>query len=229
MPAIPGDGMTVTIASMKQITALTLSPNAGQSIVGALTSLPANQATTYVYRAASTTWYPITSVATNAPVTGGGSAITSGTAQTTTSGTAIDFTGIPSWVKRITVMFNGVSTSGSSNIQLQLGSGSVQTTGYTGSGLQVANGSAANVANSTTGILTSGATAATAVLSGSMTFSLLGSNTWVAQGVFGRSDSASSCFGGGAVTLSGALDRVRITTGNGTDTFDAGSVNIMYE
>ena len=33
----------------------------------------------------------------------------------------------------------------------------------------------------------------------------------------------------GRVTLSGALDRVRVTTVNGTDTFDAGSINILYE
>ena len=35
--------------------------------------------------------------------------------------------------------------------------------------------------------------------------------------------------GGGSVTLSGALDRVVLTTVGGTDTFDAGSVNIIYE
>ena len=59
-----------------------------------------------------------------------GSSIVSGTAQNSTSGTAIDFTGIPSWVKRITVMFNGVSTNGTSNLLLQIGAGSVTTSGY---------------------------------------------------------------------------------------------------
>ena len=62
----------------------------------------------------------------------GSSILTSGTAQASTSGTAIDFTGIPSWAKRITVMFNGVSTNGTSNPQIQLGSGSPTTSGYTG-------------------------------------------------------------------------------------------------
>ena len=59
------------------------------------------------------------------------SVITSGTSQASTSGTSIDFTSIPSWVKRITLMFNGVSTNGTSNYQIQIGSGSVTTSGYT--------------------------------------------------------------------------------------------------
>jgi len=56
--------------------------------------------------------------------------LTLGTAVNTTSGTSIDLTSIPSWVKRITVMLNGVSTNGASIPQIQLGAGSVDTTGY---------------------------------------------------------------------------------------------------
>lgn len=56
--------------------------------------------------------------------------LTQGTSQASTSGTAIDFTGIPSWVKRITVMFSGVSTNGTSVPQIQVGAGSVTTSGY---------------------------------------------------------------------------------------------------
>lgn len=48
--------------------------------------------------------------------------ITQGTAQNTTSGTTSDFTGIPSWAKKIIVMINGISTSAvSSTFMLQLG------------------------------------------------------------------------------------------------------------
>jgi len=36
-------------------------------------------------------------------------------------------------------------------------------------------------------------------------------------------------YGAGTKTISGVLDRIRLTTVNGTDTFDAGSVNILYE
>jgi len=54
------------------------------------------------------------------------------TAQNTTSGTSIDFLSIPSWVRRITVMLNGVSTSGTSRQQIQLGvSGTPETSSYT--------------------------------------------------------------------------------------------------
>ena len=151
--------------------------------------------------------------------------ITQGTAVASTSGTSIDFTSIPSWVKRITVMMNGVSTSGTSQVQLQIGSGSVTTSGYI-SGAYTAAGTGA-----TSGfILTnSGATAAANTLIGAMTLFLFNSNTWVANGVIYINSTNSSFNSGISSALSGALDRVRITTVNGTDTFDAGSINILYE
>ena len=158
-----------------------------------------------------------------------GGTVTSGTAVASTSGTSITFTGIPSWAKRITVMFKDVSTNGASLIQIQLGSGSVQTTGYSGAGFQNFSGSASNISNSTTGILVEGASGAAAVYQGAMTINSFGSNTWVGFGIFNRSDSTNACFGSGSVTLSGNLDRVVITTVNGTDAFDAGSINILYE
>lgn len=156
----------------------------------------------------------------------GAYSLTSGTEQASTSGTSIDFTSIPSWVKRVTVMFNSVSTNGTSIVQIQLGSGSVQTTGYVAA--------AANDATGTT--LTSGfplndtASAAAETKYGTAIFSLLGSNTWTCNGTLHtpNGNSAIIDFAGG-VTLSSALDRVRITTVNGTDTFDAGSINILYE
>jgi predicted small secreted protein len=153
--------------------------------------------------------------------------ITSGTVVASTSGTSIDFTSIPSWVKRITVMFNGVSTNGSSIIQVQLGtSGGVQTTSYDSAGFT--NGA---VATSTTGLLAFWHGGASTLLSGMMIISLVDStsNTWVAScntSYGGGTDSGSSS--GKKVTTT-TLDRVRITTVNGTDTFDAGSINILYE
>jgi hypothetical protein len=152
--------------------------------------------------------------------------IKSGTAVASTSGTFVDFTGIPSWVKRVTVMFNGVSTNGSSDIQIQLGdSGGIETTSYLGS-VWLAN--TVNTLN-TTGLRVVTSVAAANVWHGSATISLLGSNTWVMQSVLGRSDAATSAVGGGSKALSDVLTQVRITTVNGTDTFDAGSVNILFE
>jgi hypothetical protein len=153
--------------------------------------------------------------------------IVSGTAVASTSGTSIDFTGIPSWVKRVTVMFNGVSGSGSSLIQVQLGSGSPATSGYTG--YYYLNSSLRGVIGS--GFIVNAAGAATSTNYGIGTFTVLTGNTWA--GNMTILDSGASALGStqcsGSIALSGTLDRVRVTTVNGTDTFDAGSINILYE
>ena len=157
--------------------------------------------------------------------------LTSGTAVATTSGTSIDFTSIPSWVKRITVMFNGVSTSSTSQPIVQVGSGSVITTGYT-SIANYAGTPGTGSTSATSGLLLGAANGATELRYGAMIINLLGSNTWVASASAAVSEGASLygiLAGGVTPALSGALDRVRITTVNGTDTFDAGSVNILYE
>jgi hypothetical protein len=167
------------------------------------------------------------------PSTMGGSVITSGTAQASTSGTSIDFTGIPSWAKRITVMFSGVSTAGSVFQPLiQIGdSGGIEANGYVSTGAYFnTSGTFANT-QSTYGFLVNGAQAVD-TLFGALTLSLLDSatNTWVASGNFAGSSSAVALLVcGGGKSLTATLDRVRITTVNGTDTFDAGSINIMYE
>lgn len=165
-------------------------------------------------------------------VSGNTGALTSGTSVASTSGTSIDFTSIPSWVKRITVMFSGVSTSGTSAKIIQIGdSGGVETSGYSGTGTVLGNGSGTSTGMSS-GFFASQSSAATDVLSGQATISLLNAstNTWSYSGVFGQATATSIIyFAGGAKALSATLDRVRITTANGTDTFDAGSINILYE
>ena len=153
----------------------------------------------------------------------GASLITSGTAVASTSGTSIDFTGIPSWVKRVTVMINGVSTNGTSNYLIQIGSGSVTTTGYTSTSQQ-----GGTSATSTAGFIISQGIAAARFNYGLTTISALGSFTYIASGTLADYTAACAVSGGG-VTLAGVLDRVRITTVNGTDTFDAGTINILYE
>ena len=158
--------------------------------------------------------------------------IKSGTAVASTSGTQIDFTGLPSWVKRVTVMLKGVSTNGSSHVLIQVGTSSgVVATGYLGAATQTAASSVA--AYITTGFGVYNSYGATEVTHGSAVLSLQDSatNTWAAFGTFGLSagTAASTKTVGGTVALTGTLDRIRITTVNGTDTFDAGSVNILYE
>jgi hypothetical protein len=158
----------------------------------------------------------------------GGSLITSGTVQASTSGTSIDFTGIPSWVKRITVMFNGVSTSGTSFLQVQLGdSGGIETTGYNSLMSYITNATPVT-SNGTAGFLVSTVAIATQSSSGMYVFTTLGSNIWVGAGNI-NDTTARGGFGSGTKTLSDTLTQLRITTVNGTDTFDAGSINILYE
>jgi hypothetical protein len=151
--------------------------------------------------------------------------ITSGTAVASTSGTSIDFTSIPSWVKRITVMFNGVSTSGTSLVIVQIGSSSFTTTGYLGT-----VNAGATFTSITAGLGTTGSNLAADIRYGVVTISNITGNTWVSTSQFANLPTVLT--GGGAgvsPSLSGSLDRIRITTVNGTDTFDAGSINILYE
>jgi hypothetical protein len=166
----------------------------------------------------------ITATGTVAGTTGTLYPIVSGTSVSAT-GTAIDFTGIPSWVKRITVMFRGVSTNGTSNPQIQLGAGSVDTSGYTGA---CWTSNTTNVASST-GFVVSASTAASVIFDAVVTISSISSNVWVAGINGARTDSVNVLAGAGSKALSGTLDRVRITTVNGTDAFDAGTINILYE
>jgi hypothetical protein len=160
--------------------------------------------------------------------TGVSGVITSGTAVASTSGTSIDFTGIPSWVKRVTVVFTGVSTNGTSNLRIQIGGGSVETSGYAGSTLGSATTSVAN-SSFTGGFDFNDGASAASIRSGSLTILNINSNLWVATGILGQTDQARTSFTSGNKTTAATLDRVRITTVNGTDTFDAGTINIQYE
>jgi len=153
--------------------------------------------------------------------------ITQGTAVASTSGTSIDFTGIPAWAKRITVIYSGVSTSGTSNYLIQLGAGSPTTSGYESANSSGASGVATISTGS--GHLSCCQVSASSTFSGNIVFSNISGNSWVGSGVLTAFNTPSFQISASKVTLSGTLDRVRITTVNGTDTFDAGSINIMYE
>jgi hypothetical protein len=152
----------------------------------------------------------------------------SATAQSATSGTAIDFTGIPQGARRITLMVSGVSTTGTSVIQAQIGSGSVLTSGYSATRTDTAAPSSIGVEATTVGFPIYRPAASSDTSSGQMIFSKLSDNVWTVLGGFsGSNGRATACYGG--VSLGGQLDRLRLTTVNGTDTFDAGTVNIIWE
>ena len=152
-----------------------------------------------------------------------------GTAVATTSGTSIDFTSIPSWVRQITVMFTSVSTSGTSPVQIQLGdSGGIETTGYTGTAVAIISTNTLSIASYTSGAVLIGILATT-VRSGSMVITNIDGNQWQFSSINANDDSGFLGWTSAIKTLTATLDRVRLTTVNGTDTFDAGLVNIIYE
>lgn len=151
--------------------------------------------------------------------------ITLGTAVASTSGTAIDFTGIPSTAKRVTVMLSGVSTSGADTLFLRLGTSSgIVTSGYLGAAV-----SGTNTTNSSIGVAINALSSAAGFTGGTLTISNISGNTWVISGT--ASDyTLTRCYSiAYYLPLSGVLDRVRITTFGGTDTFDAGTINISWE
>jgi hypothetical protein len=159
-----------------------------------------------------------------------GGVITSGTAVASTSGTNIDFTGIPSWVNRVTVLINQMSTNGTSSPQIQIGSGSFSTTGYlsTAVGAVVGSTPSGNVFSSGF-VMLGGNTTAAQFHQGRLTLIRITGNTWTAEGSMSVTSGTVQMYViDGTITLGGVLDRVRLTTVSG-DTFDAGTINILYE
>lgn len=150
-------------------------------------------------------------------------------ASVSASGTSNDFTGIPSWANRVSLMMNGVSTGGTSNFRVQIGAGSIETTGYSGSFVNNAPGSSNAIISTVNGFDIGSPQSAANAFSGKVTLERIYGNTWVSTGIHGGTVSAYGWFSAGSKTLSGVLDRVRLTTVNGTDTFDAGTINIVYE
>jgi outer membrane murein-binding lipoprotein Lpp len=149
----------------------------------------------------------------------------------TASSTAVDFTSIPSWVKRITVVFNGISTNGTSIPIVQIGdSGGFETSGYSSSVSRIST--TVVTTTSSSGFLIAAAWDNTYDPSGVITLALINgtTNTWAfAINAAPNSSATHTLVGAGAKSLSATLDRLRITASNGTDTFDAGVVNILYE
>lgn len=158
--------------------------------------------------------------------------IVQGTSVASTSGTSITFTGLPSWVKRITMQLNGVSTNGTSLTQIQLGtSGGFVTSGYSSNyGFISSASAAAGAAALTTGFTCFGFVANTDTVSGVFVLANLSGNIWTYSGTGNRTGNVGAAFVTAIpLTLGGTLTQIRLTTVNGTDTFDAGSVNILYE
>ena len=167
--------------------------------------------------------------------TGGAGTYTISPASTgTVSGTitvvGLDFLSIPSWVKRITVMFSGVSTSGTSDLGIRVGTGATPTyatSGYVSVGGGYTNTNVTRTTSSTSIFLLSNGTAAASTFDGVVVLNKLSSTVWAAFGNVSVSAAMSNM--AGTVTIASDITAIRITTTGGTDTFDAGSINILYE
>lgn len=157
--------------------------------------------------------------------------ITIGTPQATTSGTAYSFTGLPTGLRRVTLSISGVSFDASSALLVQIGdaTGGMKSSGYSGG---AASDTGAVRTGSTAGFLLTAAGNSAEVYTGKIVLDLVNSstNTWVSAAKswdtaapYGAGD------GAGFVALSGALDRIQLTTVGGTAVGDAGAVNISYE
>lgn len=156
-----------------------------------------------------------------------------GTMQSSTSGTAINFTGIPSYARKVTLLFNGVSQSSASDILVQLGVSTTATTsGYThGQSVLVFTGGPTTVTTSSAGIPILNFLPSY-IITGQLVINKLDAsgNTWLATGQFTTTAGAIGAITStGVVSLSGAPGMVRVTTAAGTAAFDLGSINIVIE
>ncbi len=153
-------------------------------------------------------------------------------ALSTTLGTPVTMSGtlqdIPvSATNRFSVQFSDVSTNGAGNPRIQLGTaGGIVTSGYVGTLAAIAGTSAAGPLGGG-GIDINGSSAANAAYGGCVVFERHTGNKWIGRGEVGDRINGRITFVTGEITLSGPLTQVRITTTNGTDTFDAGTVNIL--
>ena len=160
------------------------------------------------------------------------SGITSGTAVTSTSGTSIDFTSIPSSVKRITILFQSVSTSATSTVGIRLGTGATPTyvtTSYLSVGNTIAGAGVVSTSYTALFGLGSGNQTAASSMQGKMVITNITGNNWIFSGTTSQTNTNGTHIGNGSLSLGAVLTAVRITTVNGTDTFDAGTINILYE
>jgi len=160
-------------------------------------------------------------------LTAGGS-LTLATAQTA-SGTAVDFTGIPSWVKRITVILNSVNLNGTTLPQIRLGTSSgILSSGYASNLAAISTSNA--FASSSTGHILVNIGNTGFVYIGSIVFTNVTGNVWVGNGTtYYGAAGGNTTIHTSSINLGSTLDRVRITSGNGTDTFSTGTINISYE
>jgi hypothetical protein len=187
-----------------------------------------------IYESDGTTVYCVSYIkVSGAAVVAPAAGFTLGTPVASTSGTSIDFTGIPATAKSIVINFLNVSTTGSDTLFIQLGTSSgVESSGYlSDSFFFISSPSIAGPASSTSAFVLSAFGGGTSSrVQGAITLSMLSSsaNSWTCNAMLNDSANVRLMIGSGSKALAGVLDRVRITTSGGSQTFDNGEINIAY-
>lgn len=231
----PNGGETIDGAATKVLgpdqSALVITDGSNWRTLGLVTAATASETQAGIVELATTAEVQA-GVDTSRAVTAAGlkaAQIQLATAVTLTTQTAVDFTGIPAWAKRVTVLFAGVRANGSDVWLVQLGdSGGIEETGYTAVG--GAFTSASGVANYSTGFGISNSSGSGAIREGALVLQKINGNTWVATGIFSRSgDAVVLEYAGGSKTLSDVLTQLRFTTTLGGNQFNLGTINVSWE
>jgi hypothetical protein len=154
--------------------------------------------------------------------------LTLGTAITSATGSSLDFADIPSWVERITISLNNISFAALGAAVVRLGvSNTLVTSGYTAARISFTTSPATVYTSVTDGIASFGTSATAATVIGHIVLTNLTGNQWVASGQVTRTTDNICMTTAGSITLAGALTNLSVVAI--TSTFDAGSINIMYE
>jgi hypothetical protein len=151
------------------------------------------------------------------------------TSQASTTGTTVDFLGIPTWARKITLVMHAVSSDSTGHLLVQIGSGSTpETTGYNNAiSFAITSAGAVNTTASTAGFPIRSA-AATQAFTGALTIYGTGNNYWTAMGNFASSVgtvATSTCTGTIDTFTNVGILRVTLSTGN----FDGGVMTVLYE
>lgn len=145
----------------------------------------------------------------------------------TTSGTAIDVTGIPSTAKQIIVSLYSVGSGTSGSLALQLGSGAIETTGYNSDYASYTSAPAVSIFSGTTTQF--GMKRNNSAVTGMFILNLVdaATNSWACTSIGSSTGSSEMYSGSGTKALSGALDRLRLSIVGGP-AFNAGKMSVQY-
>lgn len=222
---------TITVGTTS--IAFTSAPGIGLSVITTLGDLIVGGASGVPQRlAAGTDTYMLTMSA-GAPAwaaSPAGGAGTIGAAVVTTSGTSVALAaGLGANLKGIDLFFRGVSTNGTSPLNLLLGtSGGLVSSNYIASYASGVTGTMTNAASAASAafILSAIARAAADTDYGYISLRLINAttNTWSIEYTLGAASRSAIHWGSGEITLAAALTQISLTTTGGTDTFDAGAV-----